>query len=174
MKNSIFKTVFTSLLIIFISCGNDDTGDDNVLSDDTFLTAKVDGVDFEVRGSLFAVSSTIGDLNSTIMGATYDDESKTINIGIANLNSIGAYTLIDVENDDPLTSSYASSLIYAEQDTGWYAIRLLSGVAGTITVTELNAGYVLGTFNFNGYDINSETEKVITEGRFKFKRLKVN
>lgn len=172
MKNSTFKTILAVFLLgLCISCSNDDGGGD-VLNNDTFLTAKVDGVDFEVRGSLFAVDSNIGGVKSTIMGANLDDDSKSISMGITNLTT-GTHVLIDAENDDPLTSSYVSSLIYGEGKTGWYAIHQLSGAAGIITITELNDSYVVGTFSFTGVDIDSQTEKNISTGRFKIKRLNV-
>lgn len=175
MKNSIFKTVFTSLLIICISCGNDDKGGDPILNNDTFLTAKVDGVDFEVRDLLFAAESTISGVSATLMNAGKEGDGKSIGIGIANLKSKGTYTLIDRENEDPLTASYASSFIYVEGKTSYSANHFLGKVAGNVNITELNDKYVEGTFNFTGVhlDVNA-TEKSVTDGRFRFKRLKVN
>jgi hypothetical protein len=174
MKQSIFKTVFTALLLVlFLSCGSDDDGDNggNPNNEDTFLTAKVDGVDFEVRGSLFASSTSFSGIEATFMDATYNDDSKTINMGISNLNSTGTYTLFDAMTDDPLTSTYLSSLIYGEGDEGWLATFFQGNVSGTVTITELDAGYLVGTFQFTGYNINDETEKNITEGSFRFKRI---
>lgn len=169
MKKSIFITSFIAFLMVI--SGSDDEPITPISNSDTFLTAKVDGVDFEVRGNLFAVDSEIAGDSSTLMGASYDDESRTINMGITNLNSTGTYSLIDIAKDDPLTSKYASSIIYGEGSTGWYAIHYLRDVTATITISELNNSYVTGTFNFIGVD--SKTEKSVTDGRFKFKRLNV-
>jgi len=158
-----------------LSCSNNNDNDTPNI-DDTFLTAKVDGVDFEVRGSLFAVTTNISGITSTSMGATYDDESKTITMGITNLNNTGTgtYPLFDASIHDAQTSPYTSTLIYGEGDIGWYATFFQGNVSGTITITALDTNYVFGTFHFIGFDIDSQTEKNITEGAFKFKRLQTN
>lgn len=173
MKTAFLKTgILTLVCIIFTSCGSDDKPS-KAVTDDTFLTAKVDGVAFEVKGSLFAVETNVGGIKSTQMGANYEDDSKSITMGVSNLTRTGTYSLIDAATDDPLTATYASSIIYGEGDTGWYAIHFLNNVTATITITALDDGYLEGTFSFNGFDINTDTEKSITDGRFKFKKLKI-
>lgn len=140
-----------------------------------FLTAKVDGVNFEVRDLLFATERTISGVSATLMNAGDEGDTTLMGIGIANLKSTGTYTLIDPENDDPLMASYASSFIYLEGNTSWSAIHFLEKISGIVTITELSDTYVEGNFNFTGVhlDVNS-TEKNITDGCFRFKRLKIN
>lgn len=174
MKNIIFKTLFMSILLaLCVSCAGDDDGA-NTNGDETFLFAKVDGVDFEVKELIYATSITMGEIKTTLMGASYVDESRTISMSLANVDGPGTYHLFDQSIHDPQTSAYVSSMVYGNGTTGWYAIDQLADVSATVTIVDYSSSYIMGTFNFTGLDLDSETRKNITEGAFMFKRLKVN
>lgn len=173
---TIFKTLVMLLAIITIfSCSSDDDdGEANQSTSDTYLRAQIDGVDFEVQEDFFfAVTSNISGISSTIMGASNEDESMGITLGLANVDSTGTYTfLTGLENEEEISnSSYVSSIIYFEDDKSWFASVILGSVSATVTITELDESFIIGTFSFIGFDIESQTEKTITNGEFKFKRL---
>jgi len=180
MKKSILKiTVCICALVFFTNCSKDDDNQDNNdgrVSSDTFLRAKIDGVDFEIQDDfLLAVTTDVGGIRSTIMGATNEDESMGITFGLSNVNSIGTYTMLSglEDEEEVLTSSYVSSIIYSEGDTGWFATNFIGRTSATVTITEFDGDYIIGTFSFIGFDIESQTEKNITNGEFKFKKLSV-
>jgi len=176
MKNSILKIIACLYaLLLFANCSKDDTPSDtpNTENTDYYFTAKVEGTeDFEVNGFVFASDISFSETTTSIItGATYEDESRSIAMGFTNINGPGTYTLFDPSIHDPDTSSYVSSLIYGEDDTGWYALSFFNNVTATVTITEFNEGSITGTFNFTGFDIDSDTKKNITDGQFKVKRL---
>ena len=179
MKNSILKiTICLCAILFFANCSKDDDNsneEETISTDGIFIKAKVDGVNFEIQDPfLFAVDSNIGGINFISIGANSDDETSSINIGLSNVNSTGTYTLLNTLNEeDVLASSYISSLIYSQEDTAWFAGTLFGNndVSATVNITEFNESFVAGTFHFTGYDIVSETEKTITDGEFRVKRL---
>jgi len=178
MKKLIFKIVVClSVIILFTNCSKDNNSEGESESSkplgDYYFTAKVsDAEDFEVEGFLFASNLNISDTSTSIItGATYEDESRSIAMGLTNIDSPGTYTLLNPSIHDIDTSSYVTSLIYGENDVAWHATYFLNNVTATVTITEFNESSITGTFHFIGVDIDSKTEKAITEGQFRVKRL---
>ena len=168
MKNSIFKIVFIAFLFVMLSCSSNDDNNVNANDDGTFLTAKVDGVDLEVRALLFAIDAG----SITEMSADLEDGSKSIIMALNNLNRTGTYPMYDETIHDIFTTSYHSVFIYGEGEDLWLT-SFEDNASSSLTITALDEFFVEGTFQFTGFNADNNTEKRITEGRFRFKRISI-
>ena len=93
MKKSILKLALSfGLLLFFASCSNDDSDtseEQNEQTSGTFLTAKVDGVEFDSNSTLFAtsVNTTNGGVAITITGGSLEGED--FSFGLSNITETG-------------------------------------------------------------------------------------
>lgn len=161
MKNSIFKTIFTSLLIICISCGNDDNGG-GVLNNDTYLTAKVDGVDYAINEIVAAAAQKDdGDGHYIINMSNKPHPDTEFGFLLRFPKSEGTFeTRGDVNALGFIKMSKDGSI------SAWGASELYDESSGKITITKISAKSIEGTFSFRGESNDGSTIKV-TVGKFK-------
>ena len=161
---NISKTFFskTTLILLLIttvlsSCSSDDDSTD---SEQTgfFLTAKVDGVAYS--RDFITVSTLPDDTDIYIISAV--GEASSIGLTLESPIATGTFT--------PAVGGL-TVLLY--QETNPFAVWGASDDvgSGTITITENTATYIKGTFSFTGVNPADDSTKVITEGKFKAKKL---
>ena len=148
MKNTMLTTCALLLLLLTPSCkkGND--------KDNSFFRFKVDGAAFEAEDLLaYAVDFTD---DYTLYGVNSQNSSETCYINILATTKPGTYTLG--------AGDYTAYYIDAANktfSTNWGASD------GTVTIEEIDASHVKGTFQFTAYDSDTETvKKTITGGEF--------
>ncbi|PHS67200.1 MAG: hypothetical protein COB12_04705 [Flavobacterium sp.] len=164
IKKTIYVT-FLCLSVILASCSGDDDnndGDDDGGTGGTggteFLTAKVDGANFEAAQSpAVIVGATSGNGLMTFQGGT--NEGKTIRGSVFNYDGAGTYT-----TGDNITN--VNSLSYITLPNNLWNSTFDIG-SGTITITSDDGTTIEGTFSFEGFNASDGTTKNITEGSFK-------
>jgi len=161
IKKTIYVT-FLCLSVILASCSSSDddggTDDGTGGTGDEFLTAKVDGSNFEAAQSpAVIVGATSGNGLMTFQGGT--NEGNTIRGSVFNYNGAGTYTTGD-------NIANVNSLMYITLPNNAWSSTFDIG-SGTITITSDDGTTIEGTFSFEGYNSEDQTTKTITEGNFK-------
>ena len=163
IKKTIYVT-FLCLSVILASCSSSDDNNDGDNNDDgggngtEFLTAKVDGSNFEAAQSpAVIVGATSGNGLMTFQGGT--NEGKTIRGSVFNYDGVGTYT-----TGDNITN--VNSLMYITLPNNAWSSTFDIG-SGIITITSDDGSTIEGTFSFEGYNADNQTTKTITEGSFK-------
>ena len=179
MRNLILKTTACLFAILFFaSCskeGNNDQEEEG-LTTGTFLTASVDGKDFNAKENpLFAVTENVSGISTTVIVTEDQDDSNELALSIFNLNGTGTYTLL-TETDDIETSSYIPFFRYASSNNveASAAIAALTNTSATISITEFSDEYIAGSFSFTAYNVANDTTVTITEGEFRTRRVITN
>jgi len=170
MKNSILKiAVCLFAMLLFANCSKDNnSGEESGVTSNTFLTAKINGVDVSVNENVVAVF--LEDIG-------IDDEIvRYYTVTASNLNDNGAgfnFQLKFPNNEGThLATDYITTLYYAEStggaDISAWSAHMLSDTSGTITITEINDDYIEGSFSFIGKPgtVNDVPIEVI-KGKFK-------
>jgi uncharacterized protein DUF6252 len=159
MSKTIFKTTIILLFVLVTySCSEDSI---NPIKDDVFLTAKVNGLDFNTS-NVIAASASVGNNSvlSLVAGKDSNNNTETITITVGNYNDTGTYT---TESNSEII------FVYSDSPSGIIGIWAASSIdvgTGTITITEDSAISLKGTFSFTGFNDVDDTTKSITEGRF--------
>ncbi|MFY0483391.1 hypothetical protein ACI6PS_12380 [Flavobacterium sp. PLA-1-15] len=171
MKN--FKKIgymaFAALSLMFTSCGSDDGGETVLPGSnlDTYVNAKVDGVNFEtfsVQGISLGTASRDGSF-VTVTGISQESvtatEQKVITIALMDVTGPGTYTL------NANTNAGVLSYFETATDKSWDSGNCDAGTA-TVVVTMLNDTKIEGTFTFTGADgENCNSTKNVTNGSFR-------
>ncbi len=149
MKNiSILLTTILLLLLVAPSCKKDSD------KDSTFFRFKVDGKGYEASG-LLAYATNFSN-NFTIYGIKDHNSTETAYISLPLGSTAGTYTLGDSDH-----SAYYIDAVDVTYSTFWGAS------SGTVTIDEIDASHVKGSFQFTVYDSDTElVKKTITEGEF--------
>ncbi len=135
--------IFTSIL----SCSSDD--DVNIsTNDDYYLRYKLDGNAIEYT-DIFVANS----LSKTLGG---DGTDSFIRLFVPLDVTTGSYSISSFVNDD-FTASYNNDTTSSESESG------------TITITEVNAAVISGSFSFTG--IIDGLAFSITEGEFRLENI---
>ncbi|WP_432410668.1 DUF6252 family protein [Rasiella sp. SM2506] len=159
LKTRFHKIAFILLLVSipFSSCSSDD---DATTPEQTnfFLTAKIDGVDFSANSAdpLASISNNQTQI-FTITGI--NNNGGRITLTLPSPIIVGTFT-----TDTGAILSFVSPNVEvwgATEDAG----------TGTITITANNTTAIEGTFSFTGVNPADNSTKVITEGKFKAKKL---
>jgi len=158
---------FAVFALMFAACSSDDDGGSTAGSSlDTYITAKVDGVNFETLIAGVATRSGSGassfiSVSCANTASITQQEYESIHVVLVGVNAPGTY---EVNSDTNSTLGYSENHNPNESwDTGD-----CEGVTGTIIVTTLTDTMVEGTFSFTGaHEDDCTDQKVITEGHFK-------
>jgi len=171
LKNT-FRILFLTLAIGFTSCSSDD---DNGGSDPgggtggaEHFTAKIDGANFAAStdpASLIGGTVTTNNGMTVATGQGSTNTGDFINFSIVNYNGPGTYT-----TGDDLTNN--NGIMYGQISPlgTWASNGVLSIVGiqpGEIVITSDSDGVLEGTFSFEGYNGDTQTSKMVTEGSFK-------
>ncbi len=147
MKKSILSIVLFSILAL-VSCKKDNGGGGN-----SFF-AKINGETFEVDG-FYAYAADFDD-HFNIYGVKDEGQGETIYVAVPTGTAKGTYAF-DADN------FYA---YYTDPDGGAFS-TVWGGGSGSVTISEIDADHVEGTFQFNAFDAATEAvEKAVTEGKF--------
>ncbi|MCF6351901.1 MAG: DUF6252 family protein [Cyclobacteriaceae bacterium] len=155
-----------SILLFLISCSKDD--EQSPQTDNYYLTAKIDGVDFSADASSLVSFGADGTGFFNIKGIRSNGDF--IAITLISPTATGTFTMSNNIN------STAPRTTYSIPPGDNWSTHVLQGTAiigsGTATVTINNDTYMEGTFSFTGYNpLDNFSPKVITEGKFKAKKL---
>ena len=155
MKNLKFLlfALMAFVAVTVVSCKKDKTT--NPASDGS-ITLKVDGTSWDASLSVQAVN-TSGVINVT--GS--DSNAKQASIILLNVTSTGTYSVGGLGNNNQLRWTEGTG----QNDT--YTANSIIGT-GTITVSELSATNIKGTFSFTGVN-PAQASKSITDGVFEAK-----
>lgn len=176
-QSKFYFLLFLSLAVM--SCNsNDDNGSEDDMDEGTggttteFVTAKIDGADFEASQD---PASLIGATKSTDSGITLltlqgsTNDGKFIQFTIFGYEGLGTYMTGD-------NLSNTNFLQYGELEgttnANLWANNLITATLGTLDPGMISVdvdadGVIEGTFSFIGYNGEDKTTKDITEGRFK-------
>ncbi|MBC7777387.1 MAG: hypothetical protein H7246_18280 [Phycisphaerae bacterium] len=136
------------LATVFSACKKD--GD----KDSTFFRFKVNGTDYEATGLL--AYGTYFSNYFVIYGIKDQNSNETCYISLPEGITVGTHALDD--NDHSAYYIDAADVAYS---TFW------GTSSGSVTIEEIDASHVKGTFQFTAYDSGTETiKKTITEGEF--------
>ncbi len=148
-----------SILLFFTSCSKDD--EQSTQTDNYFLTVKIDG---DSRSFNELVSVTVGASQTDfyqIFGS--DNNGNRIMITLVNPPSVGTYNVAIGD---------ITSLAYTQTSPiGVWGAFDNTETAGTVTITENNATYMVGTFSFTGANVADNTTREFTEGSFKARKI---
>lgn len=153
--------LFISAALVLSSCSKDDDGDgeNNNNSGSEFLTAKVDGVDFEAAQDP-AVIVGASQSNNVLAVQGGKNNGETIRINLVGYTGPGTYR---TGNDISNTSSV--SYITLNPTANWMSTFDIG--SGTVEVTKDDGTVVEGTFSFEGFNADDQTTKTVTQGQFK-------
>ncbi|MGB5982519.1 MAG: DUF6252 family protein [Nonlabens sp.] len=169
------KTIKTFLLFIAVtatisltSCSSDDdSSGGGSQAGEGELVARVNGSSFQSisQGTVARLTATGGTEFLQITAVNLNGEAMTLQLtrptieetsydidDANNISAVATYTIVD-------TSTF--------QSTSYVAPYMNSGDVGTITITELTATNVKGTFNFTAINQDDDTETLpVTDGSF--------
>lgn len=161
-KSIYFLLLFTAVAVS--SCSNDDDNNDDEGQNNNnggteFLTAKVDGTDFEAaQDPAIIVGATVSNNIMAFQGGKNNGE--TIRGTINDYNGVGTYlTGNDISN---LNSLGYITLTPVAAWTSTFDIG-----SGMIEVTFDDGNTIEGTFTFEGFNAQDQTTKTVTQGNFK-------
>lgn len=136
---------------LFVNCSSD--GDGGSSSDTFYLKYKINGISVEVSDP-----SVINSLSKSITGFTTNGKSLTLYMPLTV--STGTHTIVDEpSNVDVYGASYSDFETEVASDNE----------TGTITITQVNADVIKGTFSFTG--TNEGATYTITEGEFRAENI---
>ncbi len=160
LKKLTYLVVMISL-ITFTSCSkNNDNNDDNNSGGEEYLTAKIDGANYEAAQSpAVIVSATISSGIFVLTGG--NNNGDTVRATINGYTGTGTYTTGDNINN-------TNSLSYITLPANSWISTFDIGT-GTLNITLEDGEYVEGTFSFEGYNAMDQTTKNITNGKFRAK-----
>jgi len=154
----LISTLF--LIVLILSCADakkndpDDGSKIEQVSNNTFLSAKIDGRTFHIDSpTYFSMQNII------TLAAVGNDKVQKIRIYINYTKGPGTYTFGEgISNSD--------NMVYTNSKGDWLAAKTKG--EGTITITE-EGGYLMSTFSFTGVNEEDNSTRQITEGKFKVK-----
>jgi Family of unknown function (DUF6252) len=160
--NKLKVVLFLAISVIFASC-NDDENSSDIPDTGSYISAKIDGVQFTVtntNGAILGTKSGTG-VNTEISILGEKTDSNNITISLSGISAPGTYAV------NPETSSLLDFFDYNSEQS--YDTSFCDSGSGTITVTSLTSTQIEGTFSFVGKYIGNctGTGKNITEGRFR-------
>jgi hypothetical protein len=161
MKAKYLLVLIMTIGVVMVSCKKDDDDDDNNGNSGTTpntgqgtMTLKVDGVDWSATLAVQATNS-----NGVLTVAGSDSNAQQCQVTIMNASGTGTYQLGGTPTN-PNSGRWTKGT--GQNDT--YTTMLGIG-SGTVTITELTANSVKGTFEFTAKNTPQE-EVSITDGSF--------
>ena len=156
------KNTFAALVIALVtfSCNNDDDNSTTPTpsTNDNFIRAKVDGIDYEATGAQITTLTDASAFNFRSDAAT----GIGMDFSIMGTPTVGTYTLNSTNGSTIGQLRYKSPALYTT------ARCAASG--GTLTITAKNGNTIQGTFSFTGRTLTADCAqipKTVTEGTFR-------
>lgn len=140
--------------VVFLgSCKKDNTDPDTPAGSNGSITLKVDGSAWNASLSVQAVNT-----NGVINVTGSDSNAKQAGVTLYGISATGTYQV-----GPPNTGNMLRWTEGLGQEQTFQANGVIG--SGTVTVTELSASKIKGTFSFTGFN-TAQTSKQITEGSF--------
>lgn len=151
-SRNLFLMVLIAGVMSLGSCNKDD-GDSGTPGSNGSISLKVDGSTWNASLSVQAVNS-----NGVINVTGSDSNAKQAGVTLYGVSAPGTYQV---------GPPNAGNMLRWTEGLGQNDTFQANGVlgTGTVTVTELSASKIKGTFSFTGYN-TAQTSKQITEGSF--------
>lgn len=163
VKKSIYL-ILLATAVVFTACNKDDDNTEEQQNNQNnggteFLTAKVNGADFEAaQDPAVIVSATVSNNVMAFQGGKNNGE--TIRGTINDYNGVGTYlTGNDISNPNSL------NYITLNPVANWGSTFNIG--SGTVEVTFDDGTTIEGTFSFEGFNAADQTTKNVTQGNFK-------
>lgn len=145
---------------ILSSCSSSDGGGGGSAAAGT-LKAKIAGSNYSsMQAATFATSQS-----GMLIVQGSDATGKAIQLMIA-ANTVGTYEISDDANISAVASYTEANISNPSASQTWAAPYENSGAVGSITISEITATNVKGTFNFTGKNQTGTGTKAITDGSF--------
>jgi len=158
------KTIYLSIVclaMVFTSCSSDDDNNDDDGGGQggaEFLTAKIDGANFEAaQDPAVIVSATTS--NGVLIVHGGNNSGETIRATINDYTGVGIYQTGN-------SISNVNSLTYLTLPANAWMSTFDIG-SGTLEVISDDGTTIEGTFSFEGFNAQAQSTKNITDGSFK-------
>ena len=161
LKVLLILTFSVSIFSSFTYCGSDEPSD--ITGEDSFMTALIDGVEFSSFNKV-TVGALIGvDDVYQLSGAreSGNGDNIAIQLHLPTATAMGTYTTMDSE----------VILVYVQISPFGLWNSGVSLGSGTVTISENNATYMMGTFSFTAVNGSDNTTIEITQGKFKAEKI---
>ncbi|MFK5855974.1 MAG: DUF6252 family protein [Bacteroidota bacterium] len=137
--------------VVMSSCKKDDDSDDPVTGNGT-MSLVYGGTSWNASLAVQAINT-----NGVINITGSDSEARQASVILMGVTEAGTYQI----------STGSTSQLRWTEGLGQEQTYVANGIlgSGTVTISELSATKIVGTFNFTGYNTNGET-KEITDGQF--------
>jgi uncharacterized protein DUF6252 len=165
-------TALAALAIALSSCSSDSDGGGGSSSLDTYISAKVDGANFETtsfQGQSLGVAtkSGSGDSQAIIVSCSNATDVTSQNFEAIHIAIIGPVTVGNTYDVNSNTNTTLGYVMANPSNVSWDTGDC-DGATGTITITALTDTKIEGTFTFTGAkDDDCASHKVVTEGEFR-------
>ena len=161
--------IFLLLAVAIISCSKDDKPSDSEMGGDYNVTAKIDGVEFSANPIKilfidYASTSALAGKSGLVGTDTNGNE-----IGFIIPSSYSDGKIYTETSNEQAIISYSDNV----NNASWFASsdETITDLPFTITIINSNETFVEGTFSFIGINSSDQTTSIITEGKFKAKKL---
>ncbi|MBA4134575.1 MAG: hypothetical protein C0525_07610 [Flavobacterium sp.] len=156
-----------ALLSLTTSCSSDDNGGGGSNATLGTVKARVAGANFtSMEMGTYATKQVVGGLTTIIVQGS-DASGKAIQIIITGYQEgTNTYEISEEATISTVASYIESNISNPMNSLVWAAPYENSGVAGTVTITEISETNVKGTFNFTGKNQAGEDTKAVTNGAF--------
>ncbi len=164
LKVMLILTFSVSTFSFFTFCISDEPSGirpSDTTGEDSFMTALIDGVGFSSFNKV-TVGALIGvDDVYQLSGAEESSDNIAVQLHLPTATATGTFTTMDNE----------VNLVYVQISPfdNWGAHESLA--SGTVTISENNATYMMGTFSFTGVNAIDNTTIEIIQGKFKAKKI---
>jgi uncharacterized protein DUF6252 len=152
--------IVLALATILTSCSSDDGGGGGSAAAGT-IQAKAGSTNFKSMTQASFAMSQGGML--VIQGS--DATGKAIQLMLAGVTEAGTYEISDSAGISVI-GSYTEVNMSNMTSKTWAAPYEDSGAVGSVTISEITATTVKGTFNFTGKNQDGDDTKAVTNGAF--------
>lgn len=157
--------LLAGVLAFTAACSGDDSPSGTGGHTGSYVTAKVDGANFDaaVMGVPVVTALRTGTGDATlIMISGSDPDGKSMSLNLFGITETGTY------NIGPATNSVLAYLEGVGTATTSFDTGECAGATGTVNITQISEAQVEGTFTFTGKSEENEcTSRSITEGSFR-------
>jgi hypothetical protein len=167
--NEIMKTlkhfsfaIVLAMATILSSCSSSDDGGGGGSAAAGTIQAKAGGANFK---SMTAATFAMNQGGMLVIQGS-DATGKAIQLMLAGVTEEGTYEISDTAGISVIGSYTVTNMSNPMDSDTWAAPYEDSGVVGSVTISEITATTVKGTFNFTGKNQDGEDTKAITNGAF--------
>jgi hypothetical protein len=154
--------IVLALTTILTSCSSSDDGGGGGSAAAGTIQAKAGSANFK---SMTAATIAMNQGGMLIIQGS-DASGKAIQLMLTGVTEAGTYEISDTAGISVIGSYTEANISNPMNSQTWAAPYEDSGAVGSITISEITATTVKGTFNFTGKNQDGEDTKAITNGAF--------